>query len=152
MSGFYIADQCSSYFYWQHSLLVPLFCLQTNQVIRYVDTNPKFIENNLKKLEFGQNRNIHPKIKHQTDTSEQKKALGLCYKCSNKWFKGHKCKLNVISLGEKEGTSEDDQESETEEEENQLQDGDCELLENEEEQAVVAICAQGCIKNNKTLK
>jgi hypothetical protein len=47
-------------------------------------------------------------------TLDQKKAMGLCFKCGDKFFSGHKCKIKALHLLEGEELSDNDNPSDEE--------------------------------------
>lgn len=48
--------------------------------------------------------NQYPKTSHNL-SNEQKRALGLCYRCNEKWSQGHRCARGLHTI---EGEEEDE--------------------------------------------
>ncbi|XP_078181502.1 uncharacterized protein LOC144575281 [Carex rostrata] len=101
-----------------------------------VQQGQKSSEMIVKKWDGNHNRNQFPKGNQSTMTTEQKKKLGLCFRCLEKWHVGHKCNPKILNTMDSEEIV---IEQEEEMQESMAVVGEGEESE-EEEQAMITLC------------
>ncbi|KAJ4788261.1 polyprotein [Rhynchospora pubera] len=84
-------------------------------------------------------------------TIDQRKALGLCFWCDEKFTPGHRCKGKDLHSMEATAVPQE-VEADTEYFEDAFSDPEIQLENIPEEQAVITMCAPSSVKNHKTLK
>ncbi|XP_078182382.1 uncharacterized protein LOC144575983 [Carex rostrata] len=91
----------------------------------------------------------------KTMTMEEMKAKGLCFKCGDKYYMGHRCgnkTLHTMEVGDEEEEEEVEQTSEEPDTEITGMEGKGGEGSEEEEQATISLCTHGSCKNNGTLQ
>ena len=59
-------------------------------------------------MEGGRTIESQPIKRFSTRELDEKRAKGLCYKCNNKWSRGHQCPENKLFIIEDRGEEEED--------------------------------------------
>jgi hypothetical protein len=83
----------------------------------------------------------------QNLTIDQKRNLGLCFRCNEKWFQGHRCNKGLHTMGAVEGEDEDVEIDEI----LNYEDKTKEEVEDEQEESVVISLNGPKSSNNKTI-